>query len=300
MLLTLAPGHSTNRSVVLLTPGPHNETYLDHAYLARYLGFPLVEGSDLAVRDRRVFLKTLEGLQPVDVIIRRVDDTWCDPLELRADSILGIPGLVEAARAGNVAISNALGAGAVETTAILAFLPALSRHLLSEELKIPNVATWWCGQESERNYALWALKSLVTKRAFVGGHGEPSFGSRLGATELDDLAARILANPHAYVAQESVALPTAPVWHVDAQEPRPLIMRCYVCATPDGFAVMPGALTRVSPSAESPIVSSRYGGGSKDTWRRSAAPLETTSPGETSTPSPRLPSGHSHVPSRVV
>lgn len=298
-LRSLAPWTSSP-NIVLLTPGPYAETYFEHAYLARYLGYQLVEGNDLTVRDQCVFLKTLEGLQRVDVIIRRVDDTWCDPLELRGDSILGVPGLVEAARAGNVAISNALGTGAVETTAILAFLPALARHLLKEELRIPNVATWWCGQDSERNYALWALNSLVTKRAFVGGHGEPSFGRRLGIPELEDLAARIRGNPHAYVTQESVALSTAPVWHAEAPEPRPLILRCYVCATVDGFAVMPGGLTRVSPSAESPIVSSRYGGGSKDTWVRSSTPMEPTAAVETPATVVRPEASGAHVPSRVV
>ena len=298
-LRSLAPWTSAP-NIVLLTPGPYTETYFEHAYLARFLGYQLVEGNDLTVRDQCVFLKTLEGLQRVDVIIRRVDDTWCDPLEMRADSLLGVPGLVEAARAGNVAISNALGAGAVETTALLAFLPALARHLLNEELRIPNVATWWCGQESERNYALWALNSLVTKRAFVGGHGEPSFGGKLASSELDDLAAHIRANPHAYVSQESVALSTAPVWNGEALEPRPMILRCYVCATVDGFAVMPGGLTRVSPSADSPIVSSRYGGGSKDTWVRSAAPMESTAPTETAALPPRPEASGTHVPSRVV
>ncbi len=260
-LRSLAPWTSAP-NMVLLTPGPYSATYFEHAYLARYLGFPLVEGSDLTVRDRRVFLKTLEGLQQVDVIIRRVDDTWCDPLELRGDSMLGVPGLVEAARAGHVAISNALGAGAVETTALLAFLPVLARHLLGEKLLIPNVATWWCGQESERDYALGRLRSLVVKRAFVGGHGQPSFGENLGARELDELAARIRANPHDYVCQERVALSTAPAWNGAALEPRPLILRCYVCATAEGFAVLPGGLTRVSPSTDSPVVSSRSGGGS--------------------------------------
>ena len=298
-LRSLAPWTSSP-NIVLLTPGPYTETYFEHAYLARYLGYQLVEGNDLTVRDRRVFLKTLEGLQPVDVIIRRVDDTWCDPLELRADSILGVPGLVEAARAGHVAISNALGTGAVETTALLAFLPALARHLLNEELRIPNVATWWCGQESERNYALWALNSLVIKRAFAGGHGEPSFGQKLDAAELEELAARVRANPHAYVGQESVTLSTAPVWNGDVPEPRPLILRCYICATVDGFAVLPGGLTRVSPAAESPIVSSRYGGGSKDTWVRSAAPTESAPQAESTTPPTRAETASAHVPSRVV
>ena len=298
-LRALAPWTSAP-NIVLLTSGPYSETYFEHAYLARHLGYQLVEGSDLTVRDRRVFLKTLEGLQPVDVIVRRVDDTWCDPLELRADSILGVPGLVEAARAGNVAISNALGSGAVETTALLAFLPALAQRLLGEKLLIPNVATWWAGQEGERNYALWALKSLVIKRAFVGVHGEPSFGEKLDAPALDELAAAIRANPHAYVSQERVALSTAPAWNGDALEPRPLILRCFICATPDGFTVMPGGLTRVSASPDSPIVSSRYGGGSKDTWVRYSSSLDGVAPAEAPSPSERQDRVVSHVPSRVV
>jgi len=298
-LRSLAPWTSAPH-IVLLTPGPYTETYFEHTYLARHLGYQLVEGSDLTVRDRRVFLKTLEGLQPVDVIIRRVDDTWCDPLELRADSILGVPGLVEAARAGNVAISNALGTGAVETTAILAFLPALAKHLLGESLRIPNVATWWCGQDKERNYALGALRSLVVKRAFVGGHGEPSFGEKLDSPDLTELAARIGANPHAYVSQERVALSTSPVWNGDALEPRPLILRCYVCATADGFAVMPGGLTRVSSAPDSPIVSSRYGGGSKDTWVHSTTSVEHITPLELAPAPPAGERAAVHVPSRHV
>ncbi len=137
--------HRDNPRIVLLTPGPYNETYFEHAYLARYLGYTLVEGGDLTVRDDRVYLKLLGGLQPVDVILRRLDDDYCDPLELRGDSFLGVPGLVQAVRAGNVAVANPLGSGLVETPALLAFLPALCRRLLGEELRMPSVPTWWCG-----------------------------------------------------------------------------------------------------------------------------------------------------------
>ena len=297
-LLTLAPWTNA-ANIVVLTSGPFTETYFEHAYLARYLGYPLVEGSDLTVRDRCVFLKTIEGLQRIDVIIRRVDDTWSDPLELRADSILGVPGLVDAARAGNVTISNALGAGAVETTAILAFLPALSRHLLGEKLRISNVATWWCGQETERNHVLRSIRSLVIKRAFVGGNTGPNFTEQLDAQNIDALVAAIREDPHAYVGQERVALSTAPVWNGRTLEPRPLILRCYVGATPEGFTVMPGGLTRVSPDTNSPIVSSRYGGGSKDTWVCSTAPVESTASADTVQP---VSSGRgvTRVPSRLV
>ena len=260
--------------IVLLTPGPRTETYFEHAYLARYFGHPLVEGGDLTVRDRRVFIKTIEGLQPVDVIIRRVDDTFCDPLELRSDSFLGVPGLVEAVRAGNVAISTALGSGAVEAPALLAFLPALARHVLGEELRIPNVATWWFGQGRERAEALRMLPSLVVKRAFVLGRGEPMFGEMLNGPEIEALAARIREHPYDFVGQERVALSTAPVWTGSRVEPRPLIMRCYVGRTADGYAATPGGLTRVSASQVSPIVTSTHGGSSKDTWVLADAPVD--------------------------
>lgn len=287
-------------NVVLLTPGPYAETYFEHAYLARYLGYHLVEGSDLTVRDRRVFIKTLEGLQRVDVIIRHVDDTFCDPLELRTDSFLGVPGLVEAARAGSVAISNALGSGAVEAPALLAFLPSLSRHLLNEELKIPNVATWWCGQQREREYTLHNLGSLVMKRAFVNRSGEPLFGESMDSTALERVTGRIRVHPHDFVGQERVALSTAPVWKEDRLEPRPLILRCYVCATPNGFTVLPGGLTRVSPSADHPVVTSKHGGGSKDTWVLSEGPVEAVTLLDKRGLPMELHRSAAAVPSRVV
>ena len=298
-LRAMAPWTDTPRSV-LLTPGPFTETYFEHAYIARQVGVPLVEGCDLTVRDRRVFLKTLDGLQPVDVIVRRVDDTYCDPLELRGDSFLGVPGLVEAARAGRVAISNALGSGAVESPAILAFLPKLARHLLGEQLLIPNVATWWCGQEPQRDATLRGLATRVVKRGFVGGHADPAFGDALSADEREKLAARILANPQGYVGQERVALSTTPVWNGESLDPRPLILRCYVCATARGYAVMPGGLTRVAAASGSPIVSSKHGGGSKDTWVLSAGPVESAPQPDASIASIHFDPGHAAVPSRAV
>lgn len=264
-LRALAPWTNTP-NIVLLTPGPLTETYFEHAYLARHLGFPLVEGGDLSVRNRQVFLKTLEGLQRVDVIVRRVDDTFCDPLELRAESYLGVPGLVDAARAGNVVISNPLGTGAVEAPAILAFLPALARHILNESLLIPNAATWWCGQETEREYTLAHLRKLVVKSAFLGSNDPPHFGESMSQTALDQLARKIRQRPHQFVGQQRVALSTVPVWKLDRLQPHPLILRCFICVTPEGYRVMPGGLTRVSGSPESPVVTSRHGGGSKDTW----------------------------------
>lgn len=172
-----APHNRDNPRIVLLTPGPFNETYFEHAYLARYLGFTLVEGGDLTVRDERVFLKVLGGLQPVDVIFRRLDDDYCDPLELRPDSFLGVPGLVQAVRAGNVAVANALGSGLLESPALLAFLPALCRTLLGEELLLPTVNTWWCGDDRDREYVFAHLEDLVIKAAFPSRF-ERAFGNQ--------------------------------------------------------------------------------------------------------------------------
>ena len=180
-LLSLSPVSRENPRVVLLTPGPFNETYFEHSYLARYLGFTLVQGGDLTVRDSRVFLKTLEGLKQVDVILRRVDDSFCDPIELRSDSFLGVAGLVEAVRAGNVAVANALGSGLIETSAFMPFFPGLSRRMLGEDLKLPTAATWWCGQPEALQYVLDNLDFLVIKPAFPSKGMEPVFGGKLGS-----------------------------------------------------------------------------------------------------------------------
>ena len=169
--------------IVLLTPGPYNETFFEHAFLARYLGLTLVEGGDLTVRDDRAYLKTLGGLLPVDVIVRRQDDSFCDPLELRGDSMLGVPGLLHAVRAGNVAVTNALGSGLMESAAPAGFFPGLCRHILGEELKIPTVATWWCGQEEPFKEVAERLANLVIKPTFPAPGYQPIFGARLSQAQ---------------------------------------------------------------------------------------------------------------------
>jgi uncharacterized circularly permuted ATP-grasp superfamily protein/uncharacterized alpha-E superfamily protein len=299
-LRALAPQNRDNPSVVLLTPGPYNETYFEHDYLARYLGFTLIEGGDLTVRDRKVFIKTLEGLRPVDVILRRVDDSFCDPLELRGDSFLGVPGLVEAARAGKVAIANALGSGLIESPAFMSFLPGLCRHLLGEELKLPSVATWWCGQPQALKYVIDHLDSNVVKPAFGAVAREPYFGDKMSATERAALIAAIRARPDEFVGQERAVLSTAPVWLNDRVEPRPLVLRAYVTAATEGFAVMPGGLSRVSTATHDPVVSMQTGGGSKDTWVLSDGPVSMVS---LLTPSGQLVSAgpsSAELPSRVA
>ena len=200
-LRSLAPARENPR-VVVLTPGPYNETYFEHAFLARYLGYTLVEGADLTIRDNHVFLKTLGGLLPVDVIVRRQDDAYCDPLELRGDSKHGVAGLVEAVLAGNVAVANALGSGVIESAAPAAFLPVLCRHILGEELKMPNIATWWCGERQPRAWVEEHLSNLVIKPAAPTLDFEPVFGARLSNAQRKEIVDRIEAKPGAYVAQE--------------------------------------------------------------------------------------------------
>jgi uncharacterized circularly permuted ATP-grasp superfamily protein/uncharacterized alpha-E superfamily protein len=265
-LRALAPGRKENPRIVLLTPGPYNETYFEHAFLARYLGYTLVEGGDLTVRDDHVFLKTLGGLLPVDLIVRRQDDDYCDPLELRPDSILGVPGLVQALRSGTVTIANALGSGLVESAAPSGFLPGLCAHILSEELKMPAVATWWCGEESALSFVVAHLSNLVIKPVFPSAGQPPIFGVRLSEAEQATLIEKIRRTPRAYVAQEQVALSTVPVWEDGSLAPRHLVLRVYAVASGGSYCVMPGGLTRVTTSLDDLVASMQSGGGSKDTW----------------------------------
>lgn len=267
-------GHDNPR-IVLLTPGPLNETYFEHSYLARYLGFTLVEGADLTVRDRFVFIKTVQGLQPVDVIIRRVDDAFCDPLELRADSLLGIPGLVDAVAAGTVKVANALGSGLIETAAIMPFLPGLCRRLLGEDIRLPSVATWWCGQDYALDWVADHLHQVVIKPAFPSRRMEPVFGAELAAAEREKLIGSIRARPFDYVAQEQVALSTAPVWEEGRLHSRSLVLRTYAMNTGSGWSVMPGGLVRVAAD-DGNVVSMQRGGHSKDCWVLWDSPVDTS------------------------
>ena len=266
----------SNPRIVLLTPGPHNETYFEHSYLARYLGFALVEGADLTVRDRSVYLKTVDGLERVDVILRRIDDSFCDPLELNSASLLGVPGLVDAVVAGNVKIANALGSGVIETAAIMPFLPGLSRHLTGETLTLPSVATWWCGQSYALDWVLNHLDSVVLKPAFPSRGMEPVFGAKLEAREKAKLIAQLSASPHEFVAQEQVALSNAPVWGNSNLYARSVVLRAYVVNSGDGWIAIPGGLVRVAET-EGSVVSMQRGGHSKDAWVLWDSPVDTFS-----------------------
>ena len=276
-LLRLSPKPRENPRVVLLTPGPFNETYFEHSYLARYLGFSLVQGGDLTVRDSRVFLKTLEGLKQVDVILRRVDDGFCDPIELRSGSFLGVAGLMEAIRAGNVAVANALGSGLIETSAFMPFLPGLSKRLLGEKLKLPTVATWWCGQPEALHYVRENLDFLVIKPAFPSKGMEPVFGGRLSAEDRSKLLTRMEEHPRDFAGQDLLDISTVPVWAENKLSPRRVVLRVYLAAAGDSWVVMPGGLARVSASRDTPVVSMQRGGGSKDVWVLSDKPVDTFS-----------------------
>ncbi len=275
-LTSLAPHHRESPRIVLLTPGPYNETYFEHAYLARYLGYMLAEGGDLTVRDNHVYLKTLGGLQQVDVIVRRQDDDFCDPLELRPDSSIGVPGLVQALHAGNVAVANALGSGLLETPALMAFLPQLCRHLLGEDLKMQSVPTYWCGRPDHCQFVLGNLEKMVIKPTLPGRH-EIVFGQSLTADQKAELRRKIADAPRMFVAQERLTLSTAPVMLTDRAEPRHVVVRAHLAASENGYVIMPGGLTRFSASVDTMTVSMQRGGGSKDTWVLTDGPVDTFS-----------------------
>ena len=264
---------------VILTPGPFNETYFEHAYLARQLGMPLVEGNDLTVRGDTVFLKTLGGLRRVHSILRRLDDDFCDPLELRGDSALGVPGLIGALRAGRVVVSNALGTGVLESAAWLGFLPPVAERLIGEKLLLPEIATWWLGEKPALEYVLANLDRLVIKPTYPNQRFEPMFGREFEGKERDLLIERLRNRPYAYVAQEHVRLSQAPVWKSAATSElgtRALTIRVYAVVTPTGVRVMPGGLARVANEAAADVVSTQRGGGAKDVWVLNENPHEDT------------------------
>jgi uncharacterized circularly permuted ATP-grasp superfamily protein/uncharacterized alpha-E superfamily protein len=271
-LASLDPRQQDNPRIVLLTPGPENEAYFEHAFLADYLGYALVQGGDLTVRDNRVWLSALDGLRPVDVILRRVDDAFCDPLELRGDSLLGTPGLLQAVRQRQVAVVNPLGSSVLENAGLMAFLPSLARDLLGEELRMPSVTTWWCGDASARAFVLDNLQRLVIKPIAPHPSAATVFGAQLATDERQALAQRIRARPFAYVGQEQLPLSTAPVAAAGGLEPRPMVLRAFLVSHDGGYVVMPGGLGRVSPGSYVWIVSNQHGGVSKDIWVLASEP----------------------------
>jgi uncharacterized circularly permuted ATP-grasp superfamily protein/uncharacterized alpha-E superfamily protein len=294
-------GSSDEPRIVLLTPGPYNETYFEHAYLARYLGYQLVAGEDLTVRYDRVYLKTLGGLQPVDGILRRLDEDFCDPLWLKSDSSLGVAGLVAAARRGHVAIMNPLGSGAVEGSGLIPYLPALAEKLLDEELLLPQAKTRWLGVPGALDDLEPSLAGQVVKPAFSGTGASPVHPEQLDKVRRADLIARIRAAPQRWALQDHLPLSSVPAWIDGKVVPRGLIVRAYVTADQDGgHKVMPGGLARVAPEADRLMISLQAGGGSKDVWIVGDRPSEHVSLWQSQPDAVELKRHAADLPSRVA
>ena len=257
--------------ITLLTEGPHAPAYLEHAYLARYLGYQLVEGEDLTVRDAKVYLKTLDGLKQVDLILRRMPGDLCDPLELRTDSATGVAGLVSAVRAGNVVVANSLGSGVVESEALKAFYPGLCEQMLGEALSLPSIATWWCGQENEREYVIKNLDRLQVRSTFnstsiLHGQANSIQPKDLSAAERAALIQDIRLNGHNFFGRETPAFSTAPVWRDGKLQPMPVAIRLFVCFDGNGYRLMPGGLGRVAETGDATSLMETRGELSKDIW----------------------------------
>jgi uncharacterized circularly permuted ATP-grasp superfamily protein/uncharacterized alpha-E superfamily protein len=279
-LMSASPAGERSR-IVLLTPGPLNETYFEQVFLARYLGVTLVEGSDLTVRGTRLYLKTLHGLERVHVLLRRVDDEFLDPLELRPDSALGVPGLLQCLRAGELVMANAPGAGFLESPGLSAFWPAVSRRLLDEELLLPAPTTWWCGEE-----AVWAaqrerLDEFLVAPTFPSSGISAQVVSQLGEAAREALVARIDADPASYTLLKPQRPSETPVWSEGQLWPRAAVMRVYALADGTGhWRVLPGALTRVAGRDESmhdPLLSMQRGASTVDTWVIASGAVDGTS-----------------------
>jgi uncharacterized circularly permuted ATP-grasp superfamily protein/uncharacterized alpha-E superfamily protein len=269
----IAPHQRLNPRIVILTPGSSNETYFEHSYLSSYLGFTLVQGNDLVVKDNHVWLKTMGGLERIDVILRRVDDVYCDPLELKEDSQLGIPGLLQAVRSGHVSIANPIGSSVLENPGLMPFLQSIARYFLSEDLLIPTIASWWCGQTKELDYVLANLPSLVIKKISRNPTGSSSVdGASLTHRELSEWKQRIRANPSLYVGQEKVDIASTPSLIDGKIESRKVLFRSFLVSNKEGYVAMTGGLCRTSSKAGNFIISNQAGGISKDAWVLSPEP----------------------------
>ncbi len=265
-LRTLAPVGRSDPTIVVLTPGIFNSAYFEHAFLARQMGIQLVEGSDLVVHNNIVYARTTAGLRRVDVIYRRVDDDFVDPLAFRPQSRLGVPGLFNAYRAGNVGIANSIGTGVADDKAVYAYVPKMIRYYLDADAILPNVETYLLDDEKERQHVLANLDKLVVKAVGESGGYGMLIGPHSTQRQQEDFRKAILANPRNYIAQPTLALSRAPCFVDGAVEPRHVDLRPFVLYGGDRTVVVPGGLTRVALRRGSLVVNSSQGGGSKDTW----------------------------------
>lgn len=278
-LNSIAPSSNTQPRIVLLTPGPRNETYFEHSYLSSHLGISLVQGDDLMVKDNYVWIKTIAGLEKVDVIIRRVDDIYCDPLELKEDSQLGVPGLLQVIRAGNVSLANPLGCSILENPGLLPFLQNISNYFTGEELILPTLASWWCGQPRELKYVLDNLGSLVIRRIYRDTAASSSIdASSLSSAGLKELRDQIMMKPYLYIGQEKILFSSVPSYVNGNIEPRNVMFRSFLVSNNGTYEAMAGGLTRISSDAKSFIISNQAGGFSKDTWIISSEKYRSEAP----------------------
>jgi uncharacterized circularly permuted ATP-grasp superfamily protein len=266
MLQYIAPAGVSDPTVVLLTPGAANSAYFEHTYLARQMGIEIVEGRDLLVRDARVFMRTTKGLQPVHVIYRRLDDDFLDPTVFRRDSMLGVPGLVHAYRAGNVSLANSIGTGIADDKVMYHFVPKMIKYYLDQEPIIPNVATYLANEESDKKYILDNLEKLVVKAANESGGYGMLIGPKATKAEIAEFRKKVEAEPRNYIAQPTISLSRHPTHVTDGLfEGRHIDLRPYIISG-EKTVIVPGGLTRVALRKGSLVVNSSQGGGSKDTW----------------------------------
>ncbi|TWU24549.1 circularly permuted type 2 ATP-grasp protein [Bythopirellula polymerisocia] len=304
-LRAMAPAHRDNPRIVLLSQGPSGPNYFEDAYLARYLGYTLVEGGDLAVREDHVFLKTLAGLLPVDVILRRLSDEFCDPLELRGTAGLGVPGLLQAARQGHVVVANTLGSSLVESPSLMPFLPGIAREWLGEELALPSVATWWCGQESARTHVLSQFKpgvenQLSLRSAFRLGRRDAISEDRMRQRNTPEITKLLQTEPSRLIAQEAVQRSTTPVWCDSSPTQWHLAMRVFLVAKKHSYHVMPGGLIRLDRNSL-PLDLSVLGGRlSKDAWVQATGPVQEVTLLATAKQPVVLRRSGAELPSRVA
>ena len=266
MLKTNSSKNNENPLITLLTPGPHNETYFEHSYLSSFLNLTLVQGEDLLEKNNQLWLKSLSGLKKVDAMIRRVDSAYCDPLELRSDSQLGVAGLVNVIRKDNLSMINPIGVGILENIGLNPFMKNIAKFLLNEELILPQIATWWCGQKEELDFVIKNIKTLMIKKTNRTDGIEIHIGNSLNDEEIENLIQQIQKNPSYYVGQEIIDFSTVPSFNKGKIEPRNAVIRAFAYLDKKEFKVMPSGLVRVSASKDSLVVSNQKGGTSKDLW----------------------------------